>query len=66
MAADELEIDLDDLQRRMDGALSALRGDKKSVGGRTRFVLPTRIGAVTVGHEVGDAEIERAIAELIE
>ncbi|MCH8880327.1 MAG: 3-dehydroquinate synthase [Planctomycetes bacterium] len=46
--------------------MSALRGDKKSVGGVARFVLPTKIGEVTVGHDVGDAEIESAIAELIE
>ncbi len=46
--------------------MSALRGDKKSVGGVPRFVLPTKMGEVTVGHEVGDAEIESAIAELIE
>ena len=46
--------------------MSALRGDKKSVGGVVRFVLPTKIGEVTVGHDVGDAEIESAIAELME
>ena len=27
MSADDLEIDLDDLERRMDGALSALRSE---------------------------------------
>jgi len=46
--------------------MGALRGDKKSVGGVARFVLPTKIGEVTVGHEVGDGEIESAIAELME
>ena len=46
--------------------MSALRGDKKSVGGVARFVLPTKIGEVTVGHEVGDGAIESAIAELME
>ena len=46
--------------------MSALHGDKKSVGGVARFVLPTKIGEVTVGHDVDDAEIESAIAELIE
>ena len=46
--------------------MSALRGDKKSVGGVARFVLPTKIGEVTTGHEVDDIEIESALAELIE
>ena len=46
--------------------MSALRGDKKSVGGVARFVLPTKIGEVTTGHEVDDIKIESALAELIE
>ena len=46
--------------------MSALRGDRKSVGGAARFVLPTRIGEVTGGHEVDDTEIESALAELME
>jgi ribosome recycling factor len=31
MAEDEIEIDVDDLERRMDGALTALRGEFASL-----------------------------------
>ncbi len=45
--------------------ISALSRDKKSVRGRTRFVLPSRIGEVSAGHEVEDDEVKAALAELM-
>lgn len=45
--------------------MSALSRDKKSVRGATRFVLPSRIGEVSAGHEVEDDEVTAALAELM-
>ncbi len=44
--------------------LSAMASDKKSTGGKLRFVLPTRIGAVTVRDDVPIDHVRRTI-ELI-
>jgi 3-dehydroquinate synthase len=40
---------------------SYLKTDKKTVGGRSFFVLPTRIGAVIVTDEVDDDLVDRVI-----
>jgi 3-dehydroquinate synthase len=41
--------------------LAAIGSDKKAVKGRAAFVLPTRIGAVTIRPDVQAAEIRRAL-----
>jgi 3-dehydroquinate synthase len=41
--------------------LSAIQSDKKAVKGRAVFVLPTRIGAVTIRPDVQPAEIRHAL-----
>lgn len=41
-----------------------LKTDKKSVGGRVFFVLPERIGAVTISDGVSEAHIDAALAAL--
>jgi ribosome recycling factor len=46
MATEEIEIDLDDLERRMDGALSSLRGDFASL--RTGRASASMLDAITV------------------
>jgi 3-dehydroquinate synthase len=43
---------------------SYLKTDKKTVGGRPFFVLPTRIGAVTITGDVADELIEQVIEKL--
>ncbi|HQR41213.1 MAG TPA: 3-dehydroquinate synthase [Gemmatales bacterium] len=40
----------------VDAMVEAMRHDKKNVGGKMRFVLPTRLGEVQAGYEV-EAEI---------
>ncbi|MBU0676260.1 MAG: 3-dehydroquinate synthase [Proteobacteria bacterium] len=40
-----------------------LKTDKKTVGGRTFFVLPTQIGAVVITDEVSDELIDQTIRE---
>ena len=45
-------------------ALSALQGDKKVRNGRLRFVLPTRIGAVSIVDDVSSDEIKACLASL--
>jgi 3-dehydroquinate synthase len=41
--------------------LAAIGSDKKAVKGRAAFVLPTRIGAVTIRPDVQAAEIRHAL-----
>ena len=42
--------------------LTAMMLDKKTLGGRLRFVLPRDLGAVEV-HEVPAAQVERVLEE---
>jgi 3-dehydroquinate synthase len=44
--------------------LAAMRSDKKTRGGRLRFVLPTRIGAVNRGVELPESLIAETWAEI--
>src|SRR5262245_48124059 len=44
-----------------DKVLTALKGDKKAKGGRSVFVLPTRIGGVVVRDDVAQPEIRHAL-----
>jgi 3-dehydroquinate synthetase len=39
-----------------------LLADKKTVGGRVHFVLPTAIGATRIVADVDDAIVERVLA----
>ena len=41
-----------------------LKTDKKTVGGRPFFVLPTKLGAVTITDQVGEGLIDQVIARL--
>ncbi|MEA5468501.1 3-dehydroquinate synthase [Spirulina sp. 06S082] len=45
-----------------DAILEALKSDKKVKDGKVRFILPDRIGAVTISDRVGEEEIRSAIA----
>ena len=44
--------------------LEVMRADKKARGGRLRFVLPVRIGAVAVKHRVPERLVRKVWAEL--
>lgn len=41
-----------------------IRSDKKTVGGKTHFVLPVEIGKVTIRDDVPELAVERAVEEL--
>jgi 3-dehydroquinate synthase len=45
---------------RMDEMLATMRKDKKAVGGRMRFILPTKLGEVALFDDVAEADV-RAI-----
>jgi 3-dehydroquinate synthase len=47
---------------RIDDMLATMRKDKKAVGGRMRFVLPTKLGEVAVFDDVPEADV-RALFE---
>lgn len=47
-----------------DAALRALTGDKKSVGGRIRWILPTAIGQVVEASDVTADEVAAALAHI--
>lgn len=47
-----------------DRLLASMLGDKKVRGGKVRFVLPTRIGAVTVRDDVPDSIVREALDSL--
>lgn len=55
----KLKVDLPKVIHRED-FFRALRADKKTVGGKVRFVLPSGIGRCALGVEVPADEIERA------
>jgi 3-dehydroquinate synthetase len=40
-----------------------MRSDKKSLAGRLRFVLPTRLGAVALFADVPEADVVRVLEE---
>ena len=44
------------------GLLAVMRRDKKNVGGRLRFILPTRIGHVALFDDVLDSLVEEVLA----
>ena len=46
----------------IDGLLQTMRKDKKAVGGRMRFILPTRLGEVALFDDVPDSDV-RAVLE---
>ncbi|MBW3540960.1 MAG: 3-dehydroquinate synthase [Planctomycetes bacterium] len=46
----------------LGAVLERMRLDKKSVGGRLAFVLPRRIGLVSVFRDVGEGEVREALA----
>lgn len=48
----------------IDPVLDAMRSDKKSIGGRLRFVLPTQIGHVTVRDDVPADLVRRAVESI--
>jgi 3-dehydroquinate synthase len=45
-----------------DALLAAMRIDKKSVGGRLRFVLPRRLGEAAVFEDVAEADVRAVLA----
>jgi 3-dehydroquinate synthase len=45
--------------------LTAMRHDKKTTAGRSRFVLPTRIGLVELVTDVADADVRAILAEMV-
>jgi 3-dehydroquinate synthase len=44
--------------------LAAVARDKKAIGGRVPFILPTAIGRVTIRPDVTPSEIRRALREM--
>jgi 3-dehydroquinate synthase len=46
-----------------DRLLAAMASDKKAVGGRLRFILPTNLGAAAVYDDVTHAEVVAALAD---
>ncbi len=44
--------------------LTTMRSDKKSVAGRLRFILPTRLGEVALFADVPDADVVRVLEEM--
>jgi 3-dehydroquinate synthase len=44
--------------------LTCLQGDKKVIGGRVRFVLPTGIGSVVIRDDVDAATITQVLTAL--
>ena len=49
---------------RLDDVLAALPRDKKSSGGRVRWVLPRELGRAEPGHEVPDDLVRAVLSEL--
>jgi 3-dehydroquinate synthase len=47
-----------------DEIIARMRLDKKSVSGRLRFVLPTRLGHVELFDNISEADVRRVLAEL--
>jgi 3-dehydroquinate synthase len=45
-----------------DALLAVMRRDKKNVGGRLRFVLPTRLGHVAAFDDVPEAQVREVLA----
>jgi 3-dehydroquinate synthase len=62
LAAFGLPVTLEQIDA--DAVLGLMRHDKKARGGRIRFVLPTRIGAVEIFDDVTDPQIRDALAAL--
>ena len=48
-----------------DRLLARLASDKKTLGGRVHFVLPTRIGSVTIRSGLADEAVRQATAEAL-
>lgn len=46
----------------VEAMLAAMRRDKKNVGGRMRFILPTRLGQVAAFDDVPEADARAALA----
>jgi 3-dehydroquinate synthase len=46
----------------IEAVMNLMQHDKKAVGGRLRFVLPTRIGEVILRDDVDEADIRAALA----
>ena len=50
---------------KLEEVLRATAGDKKARGGRLRWVLLREMGRAETGHEVPDAVVEAAVAEIL-
>ena len=50
----------------IDDLLAAMRSDKKNVAGRLRFVLPKRLGDVTLFDDVPEEEVRRVLENAID
>ncbi|MGK7924140.1 MAG: 3-dehydroquinate synthase, partial [Spirulina sp.] len=49
-----------------DAILETLKSDKKVKDGKVRFILPDRIGSVSISDRVGEEEVRNAIANCLE
>jgi 3-dehydroquinate synthase len=52
------------LRWNLEALLSAMRSDKKALAGRMRFVLPKRLGEVTLVDDVSEGDVRQVISEL--
>jgi len=48
----------------IEGLLATMRKDKKAVGGRMRFILPTRLGEVALFDDVPEADVRWVLESL--
>ena len=46
----------------IDDLLAAMRSDKKALGGKLRFILPKKLGAVAMFDDVSDSEVRDTLA----
>jgi 3-dehydroquinate synthase len=57
----KLGLSLKDTELNPDGIVSILYQDKKTIGGKLRFVLPTEIGTVVINDRVNEGTILKAL-----
>ena len=53
------------MKLRVSKVVGAAEGDKKNIGGVTRFVLPIGIGGAGVVEDVAPAELEAAVGYML-
>lgn len=46
-----------------DELLSVMRSDKKNIGGKVRFVLPTRLGEVKLFDDISESDVREVLAQ---